>query len=427
MISIINGLVIDPANGIEGEYDILVEAGKISEIGPRGTIPTNGEVIDATGKWVTPGLIDIHVHLREPGFEWKETIAAGTKAAVLGGFTSVCPMPNTNPVNDNAQVTEFMFEKAREAGLANIFPIGAVTKNIAGKQMAPLSELKHAGCIAFSDDGEPVYNAGIMRKALEWCRMYDATICCHEEEKTLSVGAAMNESALALKLGLGGMPGVAEDVMVARDIELARFTGGRAHICHISTARGVELVRRAKNDGIRITCEVTPHHLHLTEDAVGDYDTNAKMSPPLREMHDVEGLRQGIKDGTVDAVASDHAPHHADSKCVEFANAAWGILGLQTNLPLLLDFVRDETISRSRAIELFSAGPARALNMDRGTLSKGAAADIAVIDPEQSWNLTEDKIASVSRNTPFLGRELTGRATDVVVGGRIVVKDCEVI
>ncbi|MFM1848559.1 MAG: Dihydroorotase [Pseudomonadota bacterium] len=418
-----NGTVIDPASGTVGEFDVIVDQGVIHDVVPRGQARggTFIETLDASGRWIVPGFIDLHVHLREPGFEWKETVRSGTEAAVLGGYTTVCCMPNTQPRNDHGEVTRYILDKAAAAGLARVLPIGAVTKELKGEEMAPLTELRNAGCIAFSDDGEPIHNAGLMRRALEWCLALDATISCHEEDKSLSCGGCMNESALSTRMGLRGMPKVAEDVMVARDIELARATGGKVHICHVSTARSVELIRRAKNDGIRITAEVTPHHLVLTEEAVGEYDTAAKMSPPLREQADVEALRLGIKDGTIDAIASDHAPHENDSKRVEFSKASFGILGLQTSLSLVIGLVREGVISRERAVDLCATGPARSFGIEGGNLKRGSRADITLIDPERRWRFGKEEIRSLSTNTPFLGMEMLGAATDVLVDGRTVL------
>lgn len=424
MITIENGVLVDPGAEREGEFDLLIEAGKVKAVEKRGAFKALDvkERVDAKGLLITPGLIDLHVHLREPGYEWKETVATGSRAAVLGGYTSICCMPNTKPINDTAQVTEFILERARAAGLAKVLPIGAVSLSSKGKQMAPLSELKHAGCVAFSDDGEPVYDAGLMRRALEWAKMLNCPISAHEEDKSLSCGGCMNESALSVKLGLKGMPGVAEDVMVSRDIELARFSGARVHICHVSTARSIELIRRAKRDGIPVTCEVTPHHLVLNEEMVSKYDTNSKMSPPLREETERLGLIEGLKDGTIDAIASDHAPHDKDSKTVEFSEATFGILGLQTSLPLILQFVSAGTISMRRAVELLSFNPARCFNLNAGTLKAGMPADIAIIDPKFSWVFTDDVVASISKNSPFFGRELHGRADTVIVDGKIVIR-----
>lgn len=423
-ILISGGTIIDPSCDRDGEGDLSIRDGIIEDVRSPGGFSKDkfDETVDATGQWVVPGLIDIHVHFREPGFEKKETVLTGSRAAVLGGYTTVCCMPNTNPVNDSSFVTRYILERAREANLCKVLPIGAVTKSSQGKEMAPLTELAEAGCAAFSDDGEPVYDSGLMRRALEWSAMLGRVISCHEEDKCLCRGGAMNEGPTALKLGIQGIPGIAEDVMIARDIELARYTGSRVHICHVSTARGLELIRRAKSDGIKITCEVTPHHLHLTESAVGEYDTNAKMNPPLRSDEDVMALREGLQDGTIDAIASDHAPHEPDSKIVEFCKATMGILGLQTNLPLSLEFVRNRTISRRRLIELLSTGPARAFGLSAGTLSRGASADVTVIDPEATWKLDLARIVSKSQNSPFIGQSMTGMARDVWVNGDRKVK-----
>ena len=424
MIVIKNGTIIDPASNLEAELDLLIKDGLVEAIERPGSFAKMDleTTIDATGMWVTPGLIDLHVHLREPGFEWKETIRSGAEAAVLGGFTSICAMPNTQPANDSAEVTKFVLERARDAALARVHPIGAVTVGRAGTQLAPFSELRKAGCVAFSDDGDPVANAGLMRRALEWCLMLDGVIACHEEDKSLSACGDMNESSLSVRLGLKGWPKVAEEVLIARDIELARATGARVHICHLSTARGVELVRRAKNDGIRLSAEVTPHHLVLTEQAVAEYNTDAKMSPPLRELADLEALHVGLQDGTIDAIASDHAPHEHDSKNLEFGKAAMGILGLQTSLPLLVDFVHRGTISRKRLVEAFSCGPAKVFGLDAGSLARGKVADLVVIDPRKRWSFDRKIVRSKSFNSPFLGRELVGAADCVMVGGRIVVR-----
>ncbi len=424
MILIENGELIDPGSNREGEFDVLVDGSLIKDVGARGAFKSVAvtQRVDARGKWVVPGLVDLHVHLREPGFEWKETIRTGAQAAALGGYTSICCMPNTRPTNDCAEVTRFIIERAQAIGAARVHPIGSVSRALEGRDMSPLSELREAGCVAFSDDGEPIWDAGMMRRALEWCLMLDVPISCHEEDKRLSCGGCMNESALSTRLGLKGMPTVAEDVMVARDIELARYTGGRAHICHVSSARSVELIRRAKSDGIRVTAEVTPHHLTLTESAVGEYDTSAKMSPPLREDSDRLALIAGLKDGTIDAVASDHAPHERDSKLVEFSKATFGILGLQTSLPLLLDLVTSGQITRRRAVEALATRPASIFGLGVGSLLPGKPADIAVVDPGYRWTFRREVLRSLSHNTPFLGRELKGIADTVIVGGKIVVE-----
>jgi dihydroorotase len=427
-IAVLSATVVDPSQGLDGRRDLLIEEGRIVDLAAPGSLAPKiaaagvKEVIDAKGLVLMPGLIDLHVHLREPGQEWKETICSGAEAALLGGYTSICCMPNTAPCNDSEEVTRFIRAKAEAAAAARVLPIGAISMARKGEKMAPLSELKAAGCVAFSDDGDPVFDAGLMRRALEWAGMLDAVLSCHEEDKQLSCHGCMNESSLSAKLGLKGWPKVAEEVMVARDIELARTTGARVHLCHLSSARSVELVRRAKNDGIRVTAEVTPHHLVLTEDAVAEYDTNAKMTPPLREQAEVEALRQGLIDGTIDAVASDHAPHDRDQKDVEFSKAGVGILGLQTSLPLVLSLCTEVGLSLARAVEVLSTGPARCFGLPLGTLKKGAAADLSLVELDCEWAFSKEQVHSLSFNSPFLGRTLRGRAQYVLVEGRALVR-----
>jgi dihydroorotase len=419
------GHVIDAATGRDGAFDLLIRDGVIEAIEKPGAFHATGDVrrVNATGKWVIPGCVDLHVHLREPGEEWKETVQTGAEAAVLGGYTSICCMPNTRPANDSAEITRFILEKAKSAGAARVLPIGAISMERKGKQLAPYSELAKAGCVAFSDDGDPVADAGLMRRALEWCLMVGLPLACHEEDRSLSCGGCMNESPLSLKMGLKGFPGVAEDVMIARDIELARFTKGKVHICHVSTARGVELIRRAKNDGINVTCEVAPHHLVLSEESVSAYDTNYKMMPPLKDNEDIEGLMAGLADGTIDAIASDHAPHDRDSKLVEFSRATVGILGLQTSLPLLVEMCTAGVLTRTRMVDLLCAGPARAFGLPYGTLRVGSAADVVVLDPKRQWFFSAESVRSKSKNSPFLGRELQGATEQVFVQGKHVVCD----
>ena len=419
------GKVIDAASERDGDFDILIEDGKVAAIEKPGVLKghADAERVDAKGAWVMPGCVDLHVHLREPGEEWKETIQTGAEAAALGGYTSICCMPNTKPANDSPEVTRFILEKAKAAGASRVLPIGAISMDRKGEQLAPYHELAKAGCVAFSDDGDPVANAGLMRRALEWCLMLGLPLSCHEEDRNLSCGGCMNESALSLRLGLKGFPGVAEDVMIARDIELARFTKGKVHICHVSTARGIELIRRAKNDGINITCEVAPHHLLLSEQCVETYDTSFKMMPPLKGDEDIKGLIDGLKDGTVDAIASDHAPHHADSKLVEFSRATVGILGLQTSLPLLLEMAEQGVISRKRMVDLLCSGPSRAFGLDYGTLKVGRDADVIVVNPTRTWTFSSDEIRSKSKNSPFIGRTLTGQVAHTFVAGRHVVSE----
>lgn len=423
------GHVIDAASDRDGEFDLLIQDGKVAAIEKPGVLGANAEAdrIDATGQWIIPGCVDLHVHLREPGEEWKETIQTGAEAAVLGGYTAICCMPNTKPANDSAEVTRFILEKAKAAGAARVLPIGAISMGRKGEQLAPYSELAKAGCVAFSDDGDPVVDAGLMRRALEWCLMLGLPLACHEEDRNLSCGGCMNESPLSLKLGLKGFPGVAEDVMIARDIELARFTKGKVHICHVSTARGVELIRRAKNDGINVTCEVAPHHLVLDEQCVCSYDTHYKMMPPLKNHEDIEGLFAGLADGTIDAIASDHAPHDRDSKLVEFSRATVGILGLQTSLPLLVEMCLAGSMSRTRMVDLLCAGPARSFGLPYGTLKVGRDADVVVLDPKRQWYFSEESVRSKSKNSPFFGRQLTGATSHVFVGGRQVVAAGELV
>ena len=419
------GHLIDAKSQRDGEYDLLLRDGIVTAIERPGTFATTTDVIrvDARGRWIIPGCIDLHVHLREPGEEWKETIRTGSEAAVLGGYTSICCMPNTKPANDSAEVTRFILEKARAARAARVLPIGAISVARHGKQLAPYSELAKAGCVAFSDDGDPVVDAGLMRRALEWCLMLGLPLACHEEDRNLSCGGCMNESPLSLGMGLKGFPGVAEDVMIARDIELARFTKGKIHICHVSTARGVELIRRAKNDGIAVTCEVAPHHILLNEECVSTYDTNFKMMPPLKADDDIQGLLEGLQDGTIDAIASDHAPHDRDSKLVEFSRATVGILGLQTSLPLLVEMCQSGELSKQRMVDLLSAGPARAFDLQGGSLMVGSVADVVVLNPSQEWSFSEESIRSKSKNSPFVGKKLVGAVEQVFVQGRQVVQD----
>ncbi|MCB0360084.1 MAG: dihydroorotase, partial [Bdellovibrionales bacterium] len=403
---------------------VLITDGRVAGVDSPGSFSAvnDAEIVDASGLLVTPGLVDIHVHLREPGFEWKETVATGGQAAVAGGFTTVCCMPNTKPINDTASVTEFILEAAARANTARVFPIGAITKGSKGEVLAPMDELRTAGCVAFSDDGWPVANAGVMRKALEYSLLVGAKLTVHEEEPTLSKGFSMNESALSVRLGLQGMPGAAEDVMISRDIELSRLTGAPLHFCHVSTARAVTLIRRAKEDGIPVTAEVAPHHLLLTERAVEGYNTAAKMSMPLRSEADCEALIEGLSAGVIDCVASDHAPHELDSKNVEFDKASFGILGLQTTLPLILGLVRRGALTLPRAVEVLTSAPASCLGLEQGTLRVGVPADVTLIDIERRQTLTKQVIRSKSKNTPFLGAELCGLAVRTYVGGREVYR-----
>jgi len=418
-ILIKNGHIIDPANKVDERLDVLVSDGKISRLGKPGSLPANGsQVIDAEGKFIVPGLIDMHVHLREPGYEYKETIATGTAAAKAGGFTSVCCMPNTNPVNDNSSVTEFILAQARSAS-AQVFPIGAVTKGSRGEELADMGELYAAGCVAISDDGKPVMNASMMRRAMEYSRIFDMLIISHCEDSALSFKGVMNDGIVSTELGLRGIPRAAEDVMTARDISLAELTGGRLHIAHVSTAGSVRMIRDAKSRDVKITAETCPHYFALTEEAVRGYNTLAKMNPPLRTVDDVAAVKQGLKDGTIDVIATDHAPHAMDEKSGEFDYAPFGIVGLETALGLTLKLVQEGVFSLTEAIRKLSVNPALILKLGKGTLSAGADADMTMIDPNVDWTVDASQFKSKSQNTPFDGWNLRGKAVWTIVGGKI--------
>ena len=414
-----NGQVIDPANKVDEKLDILLTDGKIARLGKPGSIPAEGaQVVEASSRLVVPGLIDMHVHLREPGFEYKETIKTGTAAAKAGGFTSVCSMPNTNPVNDSRSVTEFILSEANDA-LARVFPIGAITKGSKGEELAEMAELHAAGCVAISDDGRPVMNAAIMRRAMEYSKIFDIPIISHCEECTLSNKGVMNEGFVSTELGLHGIPAAAEEVMVSRDIALAGLTGCRVHIAHVSTGGSVRMVREAKARGVKVTAETCPHYFTLTEEAVRGYNTLAKMNPPLRTEDDVAAIKQGLKDGTIDVIATDHAPHAMDEKSVEFDHAPFGIVGLETAVGLVFKLVHEGVLSMSEAVRKLSFNPASILKINKGTLSVGADADITIIDPNVEWTVDSSQFKSKSRNTPFEGWKLKGRAVQTIVGGRL--------
>jgi dihydroorotase len=420
-----NGHLIDPAAPENTGMSLLIESGRVTAwLRPGEALPEDCEVFDASGLLVAPGFIDLHVHLREPGQEHKETIATGCAAAVAGGWTTVCPMPNTNPVNDNAAITRYMIEQAERAALANVFPIGAITKSSDGSELAEMGEMKAAGAVAVSDDGRPVPNAGLMRRAMQYARDFGLPVVDHCEDKSLSSGGVMHEGRVSLLLGLKGMPALAEDIDAVRDIILAKETGAHVHIAHVSTKGAIEAVRRAKNEGINVTCEVAPHHFTLTDRAVEGYDTNTKMAPPLRSEEHLEAVIEGIKDGTIDAIATDHAPHHADEKALEYDRAPFGITGLETALGLAFDeLVHKGIIGLERLVELCSANPAKIFRLERrGTLAPGSHADVTIIDPELKWKYSSLESRSKSKNSPFEGREFTGRAVATIVGGRVVFK-----
>jgi dihydroorotase len=421
MLLIKNGTVVDPAQSLEAPRDLLVRDGKIESVGE--SIEAEGaQVFDASGLIVAPGFIDLHVHLREPGQEYKETIESGARAALAGGFTAVCCMPNTKPVNDNSAVTSYIVERARVAALARVYPIGAITQGSEGKQLAEIGEMKKAGVVAVSDDGRPVSDTNVMRRAMEYARDFDLTVVDHCED-CCAPGWAMHEGEYSALLGLKGLPGVAEDLQVARDVMLAEYTGARVHIAHISTARSVEFVRRAKERGLHVTCEVTPHHFTLTDAEVykQHYNTNTKMAPPLRTEADVEAILEGLRDGTIDAVATDHAPHHENEKNLEFDRAPNGIVGLETAVALACDRLLNRgVVTLTRLVELFSTNPARLFKLPGGTLAPGAVADVTIFDPQRKIKVNASGFQSKSRNTPFDGWELTGAPVATIVGGRLL-------
>lgn len=438
---ITGGRVIDPASGVDDTLDILVENGQVLQVGkdvqgpgfkvqgkknqkPEGQEPSKmnaDRVIDATGKIVVPGLIDMHVHLREPGREDEETIATGTAAAARGGFTSICCMPNTEPVNDNASVTEYILEEAKKVGRVSVFPIGCISREQRGEELAEIGELVSAGCVGLSDDGKPVMNTELMRRAMEYATMFDIPLLPHCEDLTLSTGGVMHEGRVSTELGLKGIPSAAEAVMVGRDILLSEYTGARLHICHVSTAESVRLIREAKARGVQVSGEATPHHLILTDKVVRNFDTNTKMNPPLRSPEDVAALREALVDGIIEVIATDHAPHASAEKEMEYDYAPFGIIGLETVLGLILtEFYHTRLLTLSTIVERMAVSPARILKLKhKGTLAPGADADITVLDPDQEW-IVEDKWQSRSKNSPFVGWKLKGRAAMTIVAGQVV-------
>lgn len=421
-ILIRSGRIIDPSRKKDALGDLLIENGKIAAVDKPGKIPLSRaqRVIEAKGKWVLPGLIDIHVHLREPGLEYKETIETGTRAAVAGGFTAVACMANTQPVNDSRYVTAFIREKAKQSAACRVFPIGAVTKGLAGEELAEIGGMVEEGVFALSDDGMPVMNSYLMRKAMDYAKAFAVPIISHAEDANLVGKGAMNEGELSNALGLRGIPAAAEEILVAREIALSRLTRCPVHIAHISTAVALEHVQRAKDAGLPVTAEASPHHLTLTEEEVRGYDTHFKMAPPLRTEKDVEALQNAVAKGLVDVIATDHAPHGLIDKAVEFDQAANGIIGLQTAVPVTLDLVHSGVVSARRWVESLTIAPAKLLGLPLGTLREGADADVTVLDPDAKWVLTPETIASKSHNSPFLGQKLRGRVVATVVGGRVV-------
>ncbi|MBL8075081.1 MAG: dihydroorotase [Nitrospira sp.] len=418
-ILIKGGRVIDPGRFV-GIADVLIDGGKISAVGPQLSVPVDTRTIQAEGKLVLPGFVDLHVHFREPGFEYKETIQSGSAAAVAGGFTTVCCMPNTSPVNDNQAVTEFILERARLAGLANVLPIGAITKGSEGKELAEIGDLRRSGCVAISDDGKPVMNSLVMRRAMEYASAFDLTVVDHCEDLHLAEGGCMNEGLISTELGLPGIPAAAEDVMVARNLSLSELTGARLHLAHISTAGSARMVREAKARGILVTAEACPHHFTLTEELVRGYNTHAKMNPPLRTWTDVQAIKEGLRDGTIDVIATDHAPHATQEKQQDFTEAPFGIVGLETALSLTLGLVDEGVLSLEQAIQKLTSAPAVAFGLKKGTLAVGADADVVIVDQHEQWVVDPTRFRSKSRNTPFAGWKVKGRVRTTIVGGRVV-------
>lgn len=414
-----NGRVVDPASGLDGPRDVLIENGRIAAV--EAEIEAAAEVFDATGCVVSPGFLDIHVHLREPGIEHAETIETGARAAAAGGFTSICCMPNTIPVNDSPTVTSFIVERARRYAPVNVFPIGAITQESKGERLAEIGAMKSAGIVAISDDGRPVMNSRVMRRAMEYAASFGLTVIDHCEDLDLSMGGDIHEGALSVRLGLRGIPGCSEDVMVARDIILAETTGARTHIAHISTRSSIEMVRHARRLGIPVTCEVTPHHFALTDADIDGYNSNYKMKPPLRGHHDAEAAIEGIASGVVDAIATDHAPHTGNMKMQEFERCPFGVTGLETAIGLALEkLVHTEKIPLMRMVELFTTGPARVLGLDRGTLAIGAPGDVTIFDLDREWTFDVNETHSKSKNSPFHKHAFRGGPVAAIVGGKTV-------
>ncbi|VAX23500.1 Dihydroorotase [hydrothermal vent metagenome] len=415
-----NGRVIDPANGVDGQFDLLIEKGKISAV-KKSISDGSRKIIDAKGKWVAPGLVDIHTHFREPGYEYKETIETGARAAAVGGFTSVACMANTNPVNDCGAVTEFILDKAKSA-IVNVHPIGAVTRGLKGEALADIGEMAELGVAALSDDGKCITNGSVLRAAMEYASMFGLTIMEHADDYGISQNGSMNEGSVSSELGLAGAPAIAEDIITARDISIAEYCKAPIHFCHVSTAGCAELIRRAKDRGAQVTAEAAPHHFSITDEACRGYNTNAKMAPPLRHDSDVTAIIEGLSDGTIDCIASDHAPHSLFEKQVEFDNAAFGIVGLETSLGLSMALVHNSHMTPAKLIEAMSLKPAGIIGIDRGTLTPGAVADVTIIDPDLEWTVEPSEFKSKGRNTPFAGQKLKGKAVYTIVKGKVVSK-----
>jgi len=420
------GRVLDPASGLDELHDILIEGSVIRGVGPTGSLDSKSdastETIEAKGLWVVPGLIDLHTHLREPGEEYKETILSGSQAAAAGGFTSICCMPNTKPVNDNSAVTDFILRRAAEADLVRVFPVGAISQGQRGEVLAEYAELKEAGVIAISDDGQAVMNSQLMRRALEYAQVFDLPVISHAEDRDLADDGVMHEGLVSTRLGLKEIPSVAEDVMVFRDCSLAGLTGGRLHIAHLSSGGSVELIRQFKAFGVKVTAEATPHHFTLTDEALENFDTNLKVNPPIRSSKDLAAIHQGLADGTIDAIATDHAPHSTIEKDVEFDYAAFGMIGLETALPLTLRLVEQGVLSPLEALSKLTCNPASILGVELGRLSSGLQADITLIDPLREFTVDVNQFRSKSKNSPFHGWNLKGCAVMVLRDGKVIFR-----
>ena len=424
-ILIRNGRVVDPSQGLDEGMDLLIEDGCVAALGDRIEEPADTEILDAADLVVAPGFIDLHTHLREPGFEYKETIATGLRAAAAGGYTAVCAMADTDPVNDDPAVTRFIREKAEEVGASRLYPVGAISKGRDGEALAEIGEMVDEGAVAISDADRPVSNPQLLRRVLEYARSFDVPVVAYPKDLNLADNGVMNESTVSTRIGLRGLPAAAEEVMVARDILIAESVGGRLHLSHLSTNTSLDLVRTAKRKGFEVSCDVTPHHFVLTDEdvAAATYDPNWKTYPPFRSGSDVEGVLQAIYDGTVDAIASDHSPHHADEKELDFADAPFGIVGLETAVGLAIDrLVHGKVIGISQMVRLFSTGPAEVFNLPGGSLREGEVADLTLLDLRKRWTVDPAKFQSKARNTPFAGRQLKGAAVATIVGGKMVWK-----
>lgn len=422
-ILIKNGHIIDAKTGRNGVYDIMIEDGKIIEIGNDLEI-TNGDLIDANGKFVIPGLVDAHCHLRDPGFEYKEDIETGTKSAAKGGFTSIACMPNTNPVIDNETIIRYIQNKTKQDAIVNVYPIGAISKGLKGEELAEIGELKFAGAVAISDDGKPVKNASLMKKALQYASMFDITVISHCEDLELAEEGVMNEGYQSTIMGLKGIPSAAEEIMVARDLILAEYLKTPIHIAHVSTELSVDLIRNAKKRGVKVTAETCPHYFALTEDACENFNTLAKVNPPLRTQNDVEAIKQGLKDGTIDIIATDHAPHHVDEKNVEFNLAANGIVGFETALPLAITYlVKPGILTMEQLVEKMCVNPSKILGLNKGFISEGKTADITIIDVNEEFIVEVENFESKSKNSPFDGFKLKGSVYYTIVNGKVVVRE----